>query len=294
MAKKVLGRGLKALIPDTPRVRAGFVEAEIDQLQANPNQPRCRFDDDALATLATSIRDHGVLQPLLVSEVGPGRYQILAGERRWRAARKAGLRRVPVVIRERVDEVEALELALVENLQRRDLTPMEEARAYENLRTERGLSQAAIAERVGFDRSTVANALRLLKLPREVQELVEEGQISAGHARAILSFQTAEDRVAWATKAAREGLSVRHLEQCAATERAAEGSVPQRGRKTPPKRQTDPNLRAAEDRLSRALGASVEIRGRGKTNRITIKCLGEKELIRIFDLIVGGSHGARK
>ncbi len=215
--KRALGRGLKALMPDAPQARAGFIEADIEQLQANPNQPRIRFDDEALAALAASIREHGVLQPLLVSEEGVGRYRILAGERRWRAARRAGLSRVPVVIRERVDEAEAFELALIENLQRRDLTPMEEARAYENLRTVRGLSQAAIAERVGFDRSTVANALRLLKLPTEIQALVEDGRLSAGHARALLSFRTdAQMRRVGGERRSQRGCRVRHLERAAA------------------------------------------------------------------------------
>lgn len=291
--KRALGRGLKALMPDAPQARAGFVEADIDQLQANPNQPRCQFDDDALAALAASIREHGVLQPLLVSEEGVGRYRILAGERRWRAARRAGLSRVPVVIRERVDEAEAFELALVENLQRRDLTPMEEARAYENLRTERGLSQAAIAERVGFDRSTVANALRLLKLPTEIQAFVEDGRLSAGHARTLLSFGTDTQMRAWAEKAVAEGLSVRHLELEAAAERGSADAAA--GKRRRGKLQTqDPNLRAAEEKLARAIGAPVEIKSRGKTNNIVIKCKNKKDLMRIYDLVVGGFYGARK
>jgi ParB family chromosome partitioning protein len=287
MAKKALGKGLKALIADSPRVGAGFADADIESIQPNPNQPRDRFDDDDLRALSESIREHGVLQPLLVTEVGTGRYRILAGERRWRAARAAGLGRVPVVIREQVGEAEALELALVENLQRRDLTPMEEARAYENLRTERGLSQAAIAKRVGFDRSTIANALRLLKLPQHVQQLVENGQLSAGHARALLAFATEQLMVSWALKAAAEGLSVRHLEHCAATAREAT-EVDKPPRRRPRVQQDDPNLRQAEERLSQTLGAPVEIKRRGKAASVIIKCLNEKELMRVFDLISGG------
>ena len=187
-AKQALGRGLKALIPETPRARAGFAEIPVDRLQPNPQQPRHRFDDKALAELAESIRKHGVLQPILVSEDRPGHYLLITGERRWRAARVAGLATIPAVIREQLEGSEQLELALVENLQRRDLTPLEEARAFEHLRTSLGLSQQEIADRVGMDRSTVANSLRLLKLPTEFQELVERGDLTAGQGRAFLAF----------------------------------------------------------------------------------------------------------
>jgi ParB family chromosome partitioning protein len=293
MAKKALGRGLRALIPDTPQLGAGFAQARVDQLRPNPDQPRRRFDEGELAALAASIREHGVLQPLLVSEDGPGRYRILAGERRWRAARQAGLERVPVVIRERVDALEALELALVENLQRRDLTPLEEARAYESLRTARGLSQAAIAERVGFDRSTVANALRLLKLPLEVQELVEDGRLSAGHARALLTFTEAADRVSWAQRAVADGLSVRELEAAAATCRASAAPTPTRPRRRA-SGDDDPNLREAAERLTRALGVPVTIQRHGRRSRIVIRCDNEGELIRVYELMMGGDDGAVK
>ncbi len=179
-AKQALGRGLKALIPDTPRARSGMAEIPVDRLQPNPNQPRDNFDVSGIEELAASIRRHGVLQPLLVSEDGPDRYVIITGERRWRAAQRAGIRRVPAVIRERLADADQLELALVENLQRLDLTPLEEARAFEQMRTSLGLTQAEIADRVAMDRSTVANALRLLKLGPEIQALVEQGLLSAG------------------------------------------------------------------------------------------------------------------
>ena len=171
VAKQALGRGLKALIPDTPRARAGLVEIPVEKVEPNPKQPRHSFNRQDLEQLAMSISQHGVLQPLLVSEVEPGRYRLVAGERRWRAAKLAGLATVPAVIRERLDEDRRLELALVENLQRRDLTPLEEAGAFEQLRVGLGLSQAEIADRVGIDRSTVANALRLLKLSAEIREM---------------------------------------------------------------------------------------------------------------------------
>lgn len=285
-AKQALGRGLKALIPDTPRARAGFAEIPIDRLRANPHQPRHRFDPEALEELAASIRLHGVLQPLLVSESPPDRYVLITGERRWRAAKLAGLATVPAVIRERVEDVQQLELALVENLQRRDLTPLEESRAFEHLRTSLGLSQQEIANRVGMERSTVANALRLLKLPAEVQELVESGALTAGHGRALLAFGEEELCCEWAERAVAAGLSVRALERAASEART--GGQPRRqggGKKQAPR---DPNLRAAEEKLTLRLGAPVEIRPRRRGGTINIRCNDQDELMRVFDLLMGG------
>jgi ParB family chromosome partitioning protein len=285
-AKQALGRGLKALIPSTPRARNGLAEIPVDCLHPNPQQPRHHFDDAALAELASSIRRHGVLQPLLVSEDGPNLYLLITGERRWRAARIAGLRTVPAVIRERVEDAQQLELALVENLQRRDLTPLEEARAFDHLRTSLGLSQQEIADRVGMDRSTVANSLRLLKLPVDVQELVEHGDLSAGHGRTLLAFASDEERSLWAARAVATGLSVRDLERAAATtrEEASAGRGQSRGRR----RVSDPNLRAAEEKLAMRLGAPVEIRSRRRGGSIVISCPDQDELMRVFDLLMGG------
>ena len=282
-AKRALGRGLKALIPDTPQARAGLVEVPLEHLRPNPQQPRRRFDEDALRELSDSIIRHGLLQPLVVSEAGHDHYVIVAGERRWRAARLAGLRTVPVVIRERLADSEQLELALVENLQRRDLTPLEEARAFDHLRSSLGLSQGEIAGRVGMDRSTVANSLRLLKLDEEIQELVEAGQLSAGHGRTLLAFKNGAERIDWARRAVAEGLSVRELERAALAARPAE-------QKTRPRQRAkkDPNLVAAEKKLSLRLGARVEIRSRRRGGDIVVSCSDQEELMRIFDLLMGG------
>ena len=253
MAKRALGRGLKALIPDTPKARSGLSEILLDQLHPNPEQPRRTFDEAALAELAESIRRHGVLQPLLVSEDAAGGYVVIAGERRWRAARAAGLKTVPAVIRERLGAKDELALALVENIQRRDLSVLEEARAFEHLRSEHGLSQAEIAEHVGKDRSTIANALRLLRLPEEIQVLVESGRLSAGHGRALLVFEDEAVRLEWARRAAAGDMSVRELERAAAEFKTA-------ARKAPPKKSAptkDPNLVSAEEELSLRLGAPV-------------------------------------
>lgn len=285
-AKQALGRGLKALIPETPRARAGFAEIPTDRLRPNPQQPRHHFDPEALEELAASIRLHGVLQPLLVSE-GPGDgYLLITGERRWRAARLAGLATVPAVIRERVEDKQQLELALVENLQRRDLTPLEESRAFDHLRSSLGLSQQEIADRVGMERSTVANALRLLKLPAEVQELVENGALSAGHGRALLAFGDGKTVCDWARRAAAAGLSVRALEQAAAEVRDGARGEKRKGSRR--RAALDPNLRAAEEKLSLRLGAPVDIRPRRRGGTISIACGDQDELMRVFDLLMGG------
>lgn len=286
-AKKALGRGLKALIPDTPRARAGFAEIPIDRLRPNPHQPRYHFDQEALEELAASIRLHGILQPLLVSEDPPDRYLLITGERRWRAARLAGLATVPAVIRERTEGDQQLELALVENLQRRDLTPLEESRAFEQLRAGLGLSQQEIADRVGMDRSTVSNSLRLLKLPGEVQEMVERGELSAGHGRALLAFTDEAERCEWARRATATGLSVRALERAAVEARdEAKRGIRGKGSRQPKPR--DPNLRAAEEKLALHLGTAVEIRARRRGGTIVIACNEHDELMRVFELLMGG------
>jgi ParB family transcriptional regulator, chromosome partitioning protein len=211
-SRRGLGRGLDALI----RPPAGDVRTlAVDQLQPNRRQPRQEFHDEALAELAASIRTQGLVQPIVVTPSGE-RYTIVAGERRWRAARLAGLDEVPVVVRAVSGDRELLELALVENLQRSDLNPIEEAHAYQALREEFGLSQEEIAARVGKARPTVANALRLLKLPAAVQEHLRRGRLAAGHARPLLALRTAGEQEALAERAVRQGLSARELEELTA------------------------------------------------------------------------------
>lgn len=286
MPKQALGRGLKALIPDTPQARSGLAEIPVGKLRPNPEQPRRNFEPEGLAELADSIARHGVLQPLLVSDDGSGEYVVIAGERRWRAARAAGLQSVPAVIRERLDARDELALALVENLQRRDLSPLEEARAFEHLRSEHGHSQAEIAAAIGRDRSTIANALRLLRLPETIQELVEAGQLSGGHARALLGFADDAARLDWASRAIAEGLSVRELERAAADGKKQDGRAKQARKRHAAK---DPNLVAAEERLSLRLGAPVTIRPRTNGGgAVVITCAAADELVRVFDLLMGG------
>ena len=248
----------------------------MDRLEPNPQQPRSSLDPVRLAELAASIRRTGVMQPILVRPRGQG-FQIIAGERRWRAAQEAGLSTVPVTVRD-VPDREMLELALVENIQRQELTALEEAQAFQKLQAEFHLTQEEIARRVGRERSTVANMLRLLRLPREVRELVGTGRLDAGHGRALLALDRAEEQLALGREAARKGLSVREVERRVALARAPE-------RRTAGSRK-DANTRAAEQRLRAALGSRVEVTRKGRGGTVRISFSSEAELQRLFDLLL--------
>ncbi|HEX4964902.1 MAG TPA: ParB/RepB/Spo0J family partition protein [Thermoanaerobaculia bacterium] len=278
--KRGLGRGLDALIETVPEKPPEPVRTlPIDSLHPNRFQPRTQFADAALDELADSIRAQGIVQPLVVTPEGGG-WAIVAGERRWRAARKAGLDTVPVVVREVADDRELLELALVENLQRSDLNPIEEAEAYAALQEKFGLSQEAVAARVGKARTTVTNALRLLRLPEEVLELLREGQITAGQARPLLGMGSADEQVILAERAVREGLSARDLERMAA--------VPKEAPAPKPKKQDRPvevHTAAAEERLTRRLQTRVEIKRQGKGGFVRIHFHSEEELMRLYDVL---------
>jgi ParB family chromosome partitioning protein len=283
--RKALGRGLSALIPE-PEVPAApgpapAGEVAISALDPNPFQPRGPLDPGRLAELAASVRESGIVQPILVRRRGE-RFQIIAGERRFRAAQAAGLSTVPVTVRD-VDDEHLLELALVENIQREELNPIEEAQAYHRLQDEFRLTQEEIARRVGRDRTTVANTLRLLRLPRELREMVASARLDAGHARALLALDRAEDQVALGREAARRGLSVREVERRVAHLRAPRAAGG-RARK-------DANTRAAEERLHAALGARVEIARRGRRGAIRVYFTGEAELNRLFELLVRAGRG---
>ena len=274
MKRSALGKGIAALIPEAPTLRpSGAFELPVDEVRPNPLQPRRHFPQASLDELAASIRAHGVLQPIVVTPAPEGGYHLIAGERRWRAARLAGLSRVPAVVRQAAGDADQLTLALIENLQREDLTPIEEARAYHHLRTELGLSQEAIAERVGRDRSTVANALRLLGLPLAVQEAVDAGRLSAGHARALAGAGEGRRQEELAGRCVREGWSVRDLERRLRVPRPR------------PKRGVDPETEAAAERLSGSLGAKVVIHRRGRGGEVRIDFADEAGLIRLFRLL---------
>ena len=271
-----LGRGLDALLGDSSlhTQEGGSVTLPISQVEPGLNQPRKHFDEEALAELSESIRQHGVLQPLTVRRLASGYYQIIAGERRWRAARMAGLTEVPAMIIE-ADDRKVMELGLIENLQREDPTPMEEAAGYRTLIQDYGLTQEEAARRVSKSRPAVANAMRLLALPQEVQWLIEQGNLSAGHGRALLSLPTAEAQIAFAEEIMGKGYSVRETEE-RVRRILQEGDDP-----APPKPEPDPHriyFKEAERQLTAGLGRKVTISQGKKKGKIALEYYDQEDL----------------
>ena len=282
MNRKALGRGLGALLSSdrTIDLDSEPTEVEVESIVPGSMQPRAHFDEPSLQSLAESIRSHGIVQPLLVRRRGDG-YELIAGERRWRAARLAGLSRVPVVVKEVPDD-SMLEIALIENIQREDLNAIEEAQAYKKLIETVGLTQEALATRVGRDRSYITNFLRLLRLPDDLQQLVIEGRLSTGHARTLLALTHADLQRRMARKIIDDGLSVR------ATELLVHKSSEEKPtKKSAAGQEIDPNVRAAESKLRRALGTQVKItqsvEGKGK---IEISFFDTRDLDRVYNLIM--------
>jgi ParB family chromosome partitioning protein len=285
MKRKALGKGLSSLIPSTPVPRPeapapSELRIEVSRIRPNPRQPRQAFDDASLEELAHSIKTSGLLQPIVVRPLEAGQYELIAGERRWRAAQRAGVHLIPAVVRNVPDE-RLLELALIENLQREELNPIEEAEAYRILVDDLGLTQHELADRVGKQRATVANALRLLGLPPKVQDLVRTRQLSMGHARALLALEDAAAIVAWAQRVVAEGLSVREVE--ARAKRPDPRSGASSGRHATP---LDPNVAAAEQALQRALSTRVRIVGTGSSGRIEIHYHSGEELDGVYKLLI--------
>jgi ParB family transcriptional regulator, chromosome partitioning protein len=278
--RPALGKGLSALIPDAPEPRHAPVEADIDRLTPNDFQPRGSLDEARLQELAQSIRANGLIQPIVVRKAGD-RFQIIAGERRWRAAKLAGLLRVPIVVRDVVPgEKSQLELALVENIQREDLNPIDEALAYKRLADQFELTQEQIAAAVGKDRATIANHLRLLRLPDEVRTEVASGRLSMGHARALLSLAGEAEQRQLARDVLARSLSVRETESI--VKKIVESGAPREAVEPAP---VDVHTRAAEDRLKVLLGTRVRIVRHGTRGRIEIDFNSEEELIRIFEAL---------
>lgn len=272
-----LGKGLDAIFAEnTTESGSGAVELKISELEPNREQPRREFDEKAMAELADSIAQHGLLQPLLVRPLFGGGYQIVAGERRWRAARMAGLSEVPAVVREMSDH-EVMELALIENLQREDLTPLEEANGYQTLLDKYGMTQEEVAKTVGKSRPAVANALRLLHLPEGIREMVERGELSAGHARTLLAFPDEASMLEAAKKAVEQGLSVRELERMAkkAAEAQKEGEKPRPTRRIP-------YFDEVELSLHEHLGRKVRVAGNKTKGTLQIEFYGEEDLQRLM------------
>ena len=282
MARKPLGRGLSALLGDAPaveRAESGMSEIDIDLIEPNPEQPRTRFVETALEELAQSIRANGIVQPIVVRRKGDG-YQIVAGERRWRAAQRAGLRRLPVVVREIADE-KLLEIALIENIQRHELNPIEEARAYRKLIDTVGFTQEQLSDRIGKDRTLISTSLRILKLPPDILQLIEEDKISASHGRVLLTTDdpTVQRQVARAIMDF--NLSVRETERMVKKSQEKPEITVERKEVKPEK---DANFRAAEDKLRQVLGTNVKISPSGKdgAGRIEIEYYNLDDLDRLY------------
>ena len=275
--RKALGKGLSALIPDANKLENGedqFFQCPIETIEPNPYQPRQDFSPSELEDMVSSVREKGIITPLLVTRVETG-YQLIAGERRWLAAQKAGLRRVPVVVRE-TTPTESLELALIENIHRKDLNPIEEALAYKRLLEEMGATQDSLAKRLGKDRSSIANLLRLLNLPVSIQKDVIDGRLHMGHARVLAGIKNHEEQKVLRNMAIKKGLSVRQLEALA------------RKRSTPPRSENrgaeaDYYFQSLADTLKRSLGTNVDIKKRGKEGRIIVYFYSDEELDRLLE-----------
>lgn len=284
MTRKALGRGLSALLSDSIAQGDELLEVDIDLIEPNPDQPRSRFDDAQLEELAQSIRANGLVQPILLRRLATGRYQIVAGERRWRAAQRAPLHKVPAIVRT-IPDAKLLELALIENIQRQELNPIEEAQAFQKLLRDLGMTQDELAQRVGKDRSSISNYLRLLKLPVEVQRMLEDGTLTFGHARALLAIDSAELQLKLANEIVEGKMSVRAIED-RVKRRGAEPKI--RESSTAPR--NDANIRAAELKLKRHFGTQVRIHLGHDGGKIEIEFSSMSELDRIYSTIMKKSE----
>ena len=284
MSRNALGKGLEALIPqvspETVKVdeqpKPGLLHISIDKIKSNPYQPRTKMDEGKLLELSSSIKEKGIIQPVVVRPVGE-EFELVAGERRLSAAKKLGWEKIPAVITGKLSKEEMLELSLIENLQREDLNPIDTARGYKRLLEECSLSQDQMAQRIGKNRSTIANTLRLLNLPEEVQELISDGQLSEGHARTILSLSNEKERIALSKRVIKEGLSVRKIEELVYGKKKDSGIK----RKT----KITPAFFEIEEKLKQFFGTSVKVVGREKGGKIEIEFYSEEDLSRILELL---------
>lgn len=285
MAKKTrgLGRGLEALLPDAEEaLSSGVQEISLGDIDPNPDQPRRTFSEESIAQLAQSIREQGVLQPILVTPQNGGRYRIVAGERRWRASRVAGLDKVPVIVRD-LDVIQQMEIALIENLQREDLNPIEVAQGIRSLMQQCGYTQETVANRLSKSRPAVANLLRLLTLPEEVIELVRQGSLSAGHARVLAGLDDDARKLALAQETIEQGYSVRQLEAIAAAGKA-EGEAAPKPRKQ--KSALPAELSELEGRIRETMGVRATLTGTVKKGKIVLQYYSQEELEHLNDLLL--------
>ena len=279
MSKRGLGRGLEALIPMEQKSEENVQEIDIKKIVANDKQPRKDFDEQKLGELADSMKQHGVLQPVILRKKG-NIYEMVAGERRLRAATKAGIQKIPAIIKE-LSDTEVMEIALIENLQREDLNPIEEALAYRSLMSDFGLTQEELSKRVGKSRSLIANTVRLLNLDKETQDLVAQDELTAGHARALLSIQNKKERLNLAKKISAGDLSVRQTEQM-----VKKISDERKQSKTQKSKEINPVMLDITEKLQRTLGTRVRIKGNEKRGKIEIEFYSGDELERILETIV--------
>ena len=271
--KAALGKGLGALIPEQGRE---VMDIEVSRVVTGTEQPRKVFNDERLRELADSIKEKGIIQPVIVKREGGGRFMLIAGERRFRAAQMAGLRKIPAIVREAEAE-DALEIALIENIQREDLNPLETAQAFDKLIKRFSLTQEQVSAKVGKDRATVANYLRLLSLPEEIKRLMQEGKLSMGHAKAIMSMEGQEQQLEAARDIVRGGLSVRASEKLSKARPKKKGGAP---------KAKDPDVASLEQKLIKHLGTKVAVNSKGKKGSITIEYYSLEELDRLLDVLL--------
>ncbi len=285
--KPVLGKGINALIPEYPESSGPndstrqIVNLNVDEIEPNPFQARTKFDDERIDELMRSIQEKGVIQPITVNRVGQS-YHLIAGERRWRAARQAGFETIPAIIHEIESQQDLMELGLIENIQRENLTPIEEAEGYRSLMDRCFLTQEQVAQKVGKNRSTVANLLRLLNLPLEIQDFMRQGRLQMGHARALLGLDDDDDRLELARRAAEEKLTAREVERAVNARRSGRDK---KKKKKAEQRDDDPLVRDVEEKLQHRFGTAIHIRRNGHRGRIEIEFYDDGDLERILELL---------
>jgi ParB family chromosome partitioning protein len=285
--KPVLGKGINALIPEHPDSGGPddntrqIIYINVDEIEPNPFQARTEFDPEHIDELMRSIQEKGVIQPITVNRVGQS-YHLIAGERRWRATRQAGFETIPAIVHEIESQQDLMELSLIENIQRENLTPIEEAEGYRALMDRCFLTQEQVAQKVGKNRSTVANLLRLLNLPLEIQDFLRQGRLQMGHARALLGLDDDDDRLELARRAAEEKLSAREVERAVNARRSGRDK---KKKSKPEQRDDDPLVREQEERLQHRFGTAIHIRRNGQRGRIEIEFYDEGDLDRILELL---------